>query len=64
LRLQLGIFLLEELLWYLEENSNHLFRKLSGGWLDFRGEFEPALAAVAGGSPKAIVRAATASMRA
>jgi hypothetical protein len=64
LRLQLGIFLLEELLWYLEENSNHLFRKLSGGWLDFRGEFEPALAAVAAGSAEAIVRAATASMRA
>ena len=47
LRLILAIFLLEELDWNLEENSNPLFLCPSGAWLEFRKEIEPSLACIA-----------------
>ena len=47
LRLVLAIFLLEELDWNLEENSNPLFLCQSGAWLLFRKEMGPSLACVA-----------------
>ena len=47
LRLVLAVFLLEELDWNLEENSNPLFLCQSGAWLVFRKEMGPSLACIA-----------------
>jgi len=47
LRLVVAIFLLEELDWNLEENSNPLFLCQSGAWLLFRKEMGPSLACIA-----------------
>jgi hypothetical protein len=49
LRLVLVVFLLEELAWYLEENANPVFLRPSGGWLQFSGEMDGALAALSRG---------------
>jgi hypothetical protein len=43
----LVLFLLEDLLWNLQENVNPLFRCLSGAWLLLRNEMGPALRSIA-----------------
>jgi hypothetical protein len=48
-----ALFLLEDLLWNIQENSSPSFRQQSGAWLQYKKQMAPALAALAakGSSP-------------
>jgi hypothetical protein len=45
-RTALILFLLEDLLWNLQENANPLFTRQSGAWLQLKNEIGPGLAAL------------------